>query len=267
MLVGFYQFEIKNGDRPYNLNKVHATLTDNAFDLVVLPELFSSGYLFSSREEAMEHSEAIPSGETTKALEKIAREKRAYIVGGILERGEDNKLYNSAVLIGPGGYAGKYRKIHLSTLETGIFEKGSDLCLFDVGGYKIGILICFDLWFPEASRTLLLSGADLICCPSNFGGQWSISFAKIRALENLLYYVTCNRTGSEAKNGITADFCGESQILNYDGQALAHAGSNEEIQIFDLTIKNKDEKDFVLAKDIYRDMNLYQSNYKCIQTK
>jgi predicted amidohydrolase len=262
MKAGFYKYDVKNGDKECNLDRINVGLANHSFDLLVLPELCTSGYLFASREEALEHSEAVPNGITTKTLERISKEKNAYIAGGVLERDENDKLYNTAVLTGPSGYLGKYRKIHLSALEAKIFERGSELCLFDIGEYKIGILICFDLWYPEICRTLMFSGADLICCPSNFGGSWSINFAKIRALENLTYFITCNRTGEESKNDIIAQFCGESHILDYTGQAFYHAGANEEAKFWELEIKTKEQRDFVLAKDIYRDVEMYRHKYK-----
>ena len=123
MKVGLYQYDVKFGKKSFNLNKVTDTLLKHNFDLMVLPELFTTGYLFSSKEELISYAEPVPNGETTTALIEVANQKQAYIIGGIAEICGD-QLYNTAVIVGPNGYIGKHRKIHLTKFEIPLFDRG-----------------------------------------------------------------------------------------------------------------------------------------------
>ena len=120
-----------------------------------------------------------------------------FIVSGINER-EGEKLYNSAILVGPGGYVGKFRKIHLFMNEKDIFQKGdAGLPVFDLGGFKTGIMICFDYLFPEPWRIMAEKGADIICHPSNLLTENPHRCLPGIALMNRIYVATANRTGEE----------------------------------------------------------------------
>jgi predicted amidohydrolase len=136
--------------------------------LVVLPELSNSGYNFMNREQAFHCAENIGnSGIFQDFLVRKAKKNNNFIVSGINEK-EGDKLYNSAILVGPGGILGKYRKLHLFMNEKDLFQKGdAGLPVFDLGAFKIGIMICFDYLFPEPWRIMAQKGADLICHPSN----------------------------------------------------------------------------------------------------
>jgi N-carbamoylputrescine amidase len=135
---------------------------------MVLPELCNSGYVFDTREEAWELSEPIPGGPSTDAWMKYAAKRGVYIVAGMPEKDGD-KLYNAAVIVGPEGYIGKFRKLHLWDEERLFFELGNLGCpVFNLPFGRIGILICFDAWFPETARLLTLQGADIICDPNNW---------------------------------------------------------------------------------------------------
>ena len=116
MKAGFYQFAPRFGDMKYNLQKVIDAAAPVETDLLVLPELFNTGYQFTSKEEAKSLSEKIPSGDTANTLIKLSAKKKVYIAAGIAEYSE-GKIYNSAVLTGPDGLIGVYRKIHLFYLE------------------------------------------------------------------------------------------------------------------------------------------------------
>jgi len=124
MKVAFLQFEPSWGDPQKNLAKVAAALTNQSFDLIVLPELCFSGYLFPSREALRTHTEPIPDGHTTQALVEIARQKDAFVIAGLAER-EGARLYNTAVVVGPQGFIGKHRKRHFSPLEGSLSSLGS----------------------------------------------------------------------------------------------------------------------------------------------
>jgi len=167
MRVGFIQSDPLFGNTEYNLSKVESLITLRKADLMVLPELFSTGYHFLNQNEALKLSEPIPEGPTTQSLIRICNKNQISIIAGIAEQ-DENRSYNSAVVIGPNGYLGKYRKIHLFGTEKNCFEPGNlPLKVFDIGTARVGVMICFDWRFPETARTLALSGADLIAHPSN----------------------------------------------------------------------------------------------------
>src|SRR3989442_12269406 len=136
-------------------------------DLVVLPELWSSGYVFSSHEEVAALAEDATAGVTARALHAAARSEKRHYVAGFPER-HRGRHYNSAMLVGPSGVKAVYRKLHLFERGQEWFSPGNiPLAVHRVGSARVGMLICFDWRFPEASRTLALLGADVIAHPSN----------------------------------------------------------------------------------------------------
>src|SRR5262249_56129819 len=137
-------------------------------ELIVLPELSNTGYMFKSREEAFALSEPVPDGPTVKAWSEIAAKHKLHLVAGICER-DGARLFNSAVLIGPDGYIGTFRKVHLWNEENLFFEPGDlGFPVFHTPIGRIGIAICYDGWFPETYRLAALQGADIVCVPTNW---------------------------------------------------------------------------------------------------
>jgi predicted amidohydrolase len=165
--VAVVQFSPNSGDVAGNLDRVAgetAALGDT--DLVVFPELVMTGSV-ADRETAERLAESIP-GVSTERLREIAASADAYLVAGLIERDADSgQLYNSAVLVGPSGVCGTYRKLHLAG-EDRAWATPGDLGLptFDIPAGRIGVLIGYDALFPEAARSLALDGADIIACPS-----------------------------------------------------------------------------------------------------
>jgi N-carbamoylputrescine amidase len=221
----------------------------NGANLLVLPELCNSGYVFESREEAFELSESIPSGNTCQQWIKIANKYKVYVVAGICERDTDT-LYNSSVLIGPEGYIGKFRKVHLWDKENLFFEPGNlDFPVFKTKIGCIGMLICYDGWFPESYRLCTLQGADIICIPTNWvpiPGQkenreaMANILAMAAAHTNSVYIAACDRIGMERKQ----PFIGQSLIVNYTGWPINKPASadQEEIIYADINITEAREK-------------------------
>jgi predicted amidohydrolase len=233
MKAGFYQFDIVFGDKARNLGKVTGALAQAAFDLIVLPELFNTGFLFSSRQEVMTYAEPVPDGETSQQLIGLAQQKHAHIVAGLAES-ENGRVYNTAVLVGPYGFVGKHRKTHLAPIERLLFDRGHELDIFDLGGVRVGIVICIESWIPEIWRLLALKGAQVICSPANFAGRRNTDIIKIRAQENRIHTINANRTGMECHNGRSALFRGESQIICPDGSILYRAGKQECLVVQDI---------------------------------
>lgn len=191
--------------------------------LVVFPECALSGYGFASLEEARRVAEPVP-GPSTGALGALCAAHQGYLVYGLLERDGD-AVYNTAVLLGPAGLIGRYRKLHLPLLGVDRFitpgNEGFKVWETPLG--RIGLAICYDLRFPESLRVLALQGADIIALPTNWpdGSQLMPDFVtRTRALENRVYLLACNRVGEES--GFW--FFGRSQIVGTSGKVLAEAG-------------------------------------------
>lgn len=215
-----------------NRTRVESLLETVEADLIVLPELFTSGYFFRSSEDLARVAEPVPGGPTTRRLLSWAEALDATLVAGLPERdGED--IYNSAVLARPNGQTHRYRKVHLFYEETTLFAPGDlGFPVFDVAtragrSYRLGVMVCFDWYFPEAARSLALRGADVIAHPSNLVLPHCPESMPIRARENHVYTLTANRYGSERKEDETLTFIGLSEICGPDGDILVRAGRDE----------------------------------------
>jgi predicted amidohydrolase len=196
--------------------------------LIVFPECAISGYGFSDLATARTFAEPIP-GPTTEALASVCEETGAFGVVGVLERVGD-VVYNSAVLSGPEGLVGVYRKAHLPYLGVDRFVTPGDtgFLVWETPLGRVGLVICYDLRFPEAMRALALAGADIIALPTNWpdGSQNAPQFVtRTRALENRVFVLACNRCGEESDFW----FFGHSQITDPGGNVLAEAGDAEQI--------------------------------------
>jgi predicted amidohydrolase len=233
MRVGYFQFDPSFGEVAHNLDRVTARLDQVEADLIVLPELFATGYQFVSQEEVLRLAESVPSGATTKRLADIAARRGMTIVAGLPERAGGG-CFNSAVVVGPKGFIGCYRKTHLFFEETLFFTPGdSGFHVWDIGLAKVGVMICFDWFYPEAARTLALQGADIIAHPSNLVLPHCPDSMVTRCLENRIFSVTANRTGSEARGGKDRlTFIGMSEVVGPRGRILHRAPR----EIEDLTI-------------------------------
>jgi len=255
MKAGFYQFAPRFGDVTYNIQKVIDTAASAEIDLLVLPELFNTGYQFTSLEEAKSLSEKIPSGDTTKALIKLSAKKKVYIAAGIAEYSE-GRMYNSAVLTDPDGLIGVYRKTHLFYEETLWFSPGdTGFKVWQTPFGNIGIMICFDWFFPESARTLALRGADIIAHPSNLILPHCPDAMVTRCIENRVFAVTANRIGSEQrgdKEKLT--FIGKSQITSPMGEILYRAsGDKEELTVMEIAVEKARDKNLNSFNDLFND--------------
>jgi predicted amidohydrolase len=165
--VAFVQGAPRFGRTDENLERGLALASGVEADLVVLPELWSSGYVFSSHAEVDALAEDAARGPTARALTAAAKRERRHLIAGFPER-HRGRFYNSALLVGPRGVITVYRKLHLFENEQKWFEPGNlPLAVHRVGPARIGLLICFDWRFPETARVLALMGADVIAHPSN----------------------------------------------------------------------------------------------------
>jgi predicted amidohydrolase len=249
--VAVAQLEPKLGEKERNLEAILARLEEAAAagaELLVLPECAIPGYMWDSAEEALPFAEEIP-GPSTETLEEACRRLGMHTVCGLIERAGD-VIHNAAVLVGPDGLVGTYRKTHLPYLGVDRFAAaGDELAVHDTPIGRIGIEICYDLRFPEATRTLALHGADLIAHPTNFPMAARVQTELItvaRAAENRVFLLTANRVGRER----WAEFCGWSQIVDPYGRRLAEAeGTEETLLVADVDVEQARDKDYVIPGD------------------
>lgn len=229
MKVGFLQFDPVFGEVMTNLDAVTAKLDQAEAELIVLPELFASGYQFASQEEVERLAEPVPDGPTVHRLTELAKRRNMHIVAGLPERA-GGRCYNSAVVVGPSGFLGCYRKTHLFFEETLFFTPGdSGFKVWDIGPARIGVMICFDWYYPEAARSLALQGADIICHPSNLVLPNCPDSMPVRCLENRVFAITCNRIGSEARSGKDRlTYIGHSEIVAPNGVIRYRAPHDQE---------------------------------------
>jgi predicted amidohydrolase len=234
--VAAIQFEPIIGQKERNVNKMIKLIekaADQGAKLICLPEMANTGYVFASREEAYELAEPIPKGPTAKELEEIAKKRNVYIVSGICERDGIN-LFNAAVFIGPEGYIGKYRKNHLWDVDKVWAEPGDlGFPIFKTPYGRVGIMICYDGWFPETTRIYTLLGADIVCDPANWVDVPGMTIAEktisayvhmVMAHVNRIFLVCADRIGTE--RGTT--FLGNSCICGPRGFIAGPASFNKE---------------------------------------
>jgi predicted amidohydrolase len=252
MRVGYLQFAPVFGAKEANLARVGEFLAGAKVDLIVLPELFATGYIFESREELLALAEG-PDGRTFAWLAEISGKKGTAIVAGIAERDGDN-CYNSCFVFSRGEIVGAYRKIHLFDKEKELFTPGDrGFSVVDLHGVKIGLMICFDWIFPEVARTLALMGAQIICHPANLLLPHCPQAMITRCLENRVFAITANRAGREARAGQEIDFIGASQVINPQGEVLLRAGQDEVIQIIEIDPSIAEDKMVTPANNVILD--------------
>ena len=224
------QMDIEFANVPANLAKVIAKLRETAAagaQLTVFPECTFPGYCYSSLEEAREFAEPMD-GPTLRALQEVCSELDTRTVVGFFEL-DGEQVFNSAALVGPGGVVGSYRKAHLPHLGVDRFTTPGNqpFAVADMGELRVGMNICYDSSFPEASRALALGGADLIALPTNWpstSGRTADLIPNARALENHVYFMSINRVGTE--RGF--EFIGKSKIVDPSGKELAFADHADE---------------------------------------
>lgn len=232
--IACVQMDVKYGDRKGNtaclIENIHA-LSRQSVDIVVFPECSLSGYCIEFESQRPEIGVSTDSSYFSD-IQRAVDETNMHVVFGFAEQA-GNDYYNTAALLAPNEPARFYRKTHLPELGYDRFVSlGDDLPIFETKFGKIGILICFDIRFPEASRILALKGADAILLPTNWPKGADVSadvLAVARAVENKVYMVTCNRVGTE--NGFS--FIGKSKIISPMGAILAEAQNETKVLIAD----------------------------------
>ncbi|WP_394780838.1 nitrilase family protein [Undibacterium sp.] len=237
--VASIQMEPRIGQKKENLARslqmIEVAAAEGA-SLIVLPELANTGYNFSDRAEALALAEAVPDGESAQAWTAIAERLNIHLVAGITEQ-DGSRIFNSALVIGPQGLLGTYRKLHLWARERLVFEAGDlGLPVFDTPVGRIGVAICYDGWFPEVYRLLAMQGADFVCVPTNWvpmageirtGPSMANTLTMAGAHSNGLSIICANRIGTERGQ----EFTGQSVIVASNGFPVAGPASRAEEEI------------------------------------
>ena len=242
--VALAQISCKQGDKAENTGKIEKNVTyakTQGAELVIFPELSLTGYTL--RDQVYELAETIP-GPSTSILEEMAEKANVHIVVGMPELSEKTQstIYNTAVLVGPSGFIGKYRKMYLPTHsvfeEKRYFRPGYQTAAFDTKLGKIGLTICYDVFFPEVSRLTRLKGAQLIVCISASPAVRRAFFETLtaaRAIENTAFLAYVNLVGIE--DGL--QFWGGSRLIGPNGKTIVKAKCDKE----DLVIGEVDYAD------------------------
>jgi 5-aminopentanamidase len=233
-----------------NVKAALAAMEKARADLYVLPELFNTGYNFAEMAEVEKLAEPAE-GTTCKAMMEFSRRNSCYIVYGFAEK--SNRLYNSSALVGPDGLIGVYRKVHLYYRENLFFEPGNlGFPVFDLPIGKVGMMICFDWFYPESARTLALRGAQLIAHPSNLVMPHCPDAMVTRCLENRVFAATSNRIGREYRGDTDLSFIGKSEIVSPRGEILKRLPESEEgIAVVDVNLSQASSKRLNEFNDLF----------------
>jgi 5-aminopentanamidase len=246
MRVGIVQTDPQLGDVEGNIRRAVASLDAAAAAgcaLVVFPECAFTGYMLGSEAEARALAEPVP-GPSTERLAAACARLGIHCAAGVLEL-DGALLRNTAVLVGPGGLVGSYRKSHVACIGADCFTTPGDdgYEVFETPVGRIGLQICYDWRFPEVTRVLALRGADIVVNPTNSpvaARDLADYLPRARAVENAVYFVLANRIGTE--RGVT--FFGRSQVVDPFGNVLALAaeGGPAELLVADIDVELAREK-------------------------
>ena len=262
MKVGYIQNSPVFGEVQKNFSQISELSTGIKADLIVLPELFATGYTFTSKEEAQEMAEGVD-GITANFLEEISQKTGAVVVAGFIEK-EGSNIYNAAIMVNGEKLIGTYRKIHLYYKEKKWFSPGNKpFEVHQVNDMNIGMMICFDWIFPESIRSLALLGADIIAHSANLVLPYCQNAMVNRCLENRVFGITANRIGIEKRGEDEFKFTGGSQITSFDGKVLSSAPVNDiSVDIVEIDISKARNKSLNEYNNLFEDRkpNFYNIN-------
>lgn len=261
-VVACCQLAPKIGDLAHNRTLAERAIRQAAFQgaqVVVLPELVQSGYLFADRDEALSLAENTD-GPTLQLWQALARELNLVIVGGFCERLPGDELANSAAMIDANGLRAVYRKAHLWDAEKDIFTAGdAPPPVVETVHGRLGMLICYDLEFPEWVRLPALAGADLLCAPVNWPDgprpqterPAEVLRVQANASVNRMFIAACDRYGHERGVGWVQG----SVIVDADGYPLAGLAEQggEQLLLATLNLAEARNKRISARNDLHKD--------------
>ncbi len=253
--IALVQFEPIRKDVARNIQIIRRLLKGIKANLVVLPELSNSGYLYRKPEELLPYAEK---GDCSDPFLYVLQEI-SMAVGGIIVAGyaelADGKLFNAAAAVSEHGIIQNYRKIHLYADEKSLFQPGNTgFSVFDWHDVKIGMMICFDWIFPESARTLSLQGAQIIAHPANLVMPYCQDAMVTRSIENRVFTITANRIGDENLDGKKLLFTGRSQITAPHGHILYRGPENvPTVHIMDIDPQKASQKNISPQNNLISD--------------
>jgi predicted amidohydrolase len=245
MKIAAVQMDVTIGENEANVEKMIGLLqeaTAAGSELTVFPECAVSGYCFDDLDAARPYAQPVP-GPASERMTNVCAKLSSFAVFGLLEA-DGPRIFNTAVLTGPEGVISTYRKVHLPYLGIDRFTTPGDrpFAVHAAGDLRVGMSICYDSAFPEASRAMTLLGADVIVLPTNWPPPAEFVAAhaiNTRAMENAVYYLAANRVGTEG--GV--EFIGRSKICDPNGRTLVESiGMDEEILFADIDPANARQK-------------------------
>lgn len=227
---------------------------DQAVDVAILPEMWTTGYSIGKLSEQAERLD----GEVAKRLTRIAQEKNMHIVAGSMATEIDGEFYNTTLVFAPNGeLIDTYSKVHLFSLfnEQDIVSAGKERKVVDIAGISSGLAICYDLRFPEFARAMALDGAKVLYLPAQWpsvrGYAWEL-LNKASAAFNQMYVCAVNCAGVFKGQ----EFYGHSMVVSPLGEVIAMAGTQEEILYveFDIEAVNKARTSMSMLQDLRHDL-------------
>lgn len=257
--VGYYQFAPVLKEREKNFELLREAILNHhePMDILVLPEMFATGYNFITPDELEPLAEPC-NGPTYLILRELAAERNMYLYGGFVEK-DGKKLYNSAMLVSPDGTSHIYRKSHLFYYEKELFSPGDsplepiELTIRNEK-VRVGLMICYDWIFPETARTYSLKGAQVLLHCANLVMPYCPAATITRSLENRVFIVLCDRTGKDSNEGREISFIGLSRVVNPKGAILIESGEkNEEIKTVEINPTEADNKNLNPFNNLFND--------------
>lgn len=238
MNISLGQFKPKLQDKPFNMEKIKKMMKEGKkqqSNLILFPEMSLTGYLLEDSTKLFAEEVTGPS---ITELREYCRKLEIDIIISFPEKEKQHYFITALYIDCTGKIQGKYRKTHLFHTESNYFTNGQDYHVIDTQWGKVGIMICYDLEFPEVARLLRMKGADFICVPTaNMKPyeKYQEVYVRSRAMENEIPIVICNRIGQEGN----LDFFGNSMVVDHEGQVLLDVKENEDIQTCRLPLSNK----------------------------
>jgi predicted amidohydrolase len=257
----------KIGDNLGRVIEMLRRAADEGVQFVVFPETILNGYLFDDAESVRRSALSLDGAEISKLVDVCAESGIVAVVG--LIEANDEKPFNTAALIGPGGLIGAYRKQHLPTLGVDRFVAEGPAgapAVFDTPIGRVGLAICYDIRFPESARCLALAGAQIIAQPSVWPDTVDIianHIVRVRAAENHVYLIAVTR--GDVEGGV--QYRGNSQIIDPRGNVLAWAEKGDQLLISDVDLSFSGEKRIVVKPGEY-EVSLFEdrrpANYQAV---
>ena len=245
------QTKPRRGAVAENRDRALARMAEGPADVYVLPELAFTGYHFDRPEDMAALAEPAADGPSGRAMANFCQKKKAWAVFGFAES-SGGRVFNAAALWGPTGLVGVYRKIHLFGREKTLFSPGDGpFPVWSLPPGRMGLMICFDWFFPESMRALALAGAQIVLHPANLVLPHCPQAMITRCLENRVFAATADRVGEETGGTGSLRFIGQSQIVSPRGDLLHRLGAEEGEAVVDVRPAEADDKRLSSGNDLF----------------